>query len=233
MTVIAPNGLSLVRSTYLGGAGDDAGYRIALDAAGNAYVVGTESSSWSYDGSFPITPGNLNPGGVFTSANAGATWSPTSAGLLHPQVYSLAVDPVTPNRIYAGTGHGVARSSDGGATWNTTVQAPPTAEGLAPPIAIGHIFALAINPLSPSTLYAGTSQGVYQSLDAGTTWTLTSTGLVTSSSGPYVQAIAVDPVTPSTLYAGTSLGVFSSTNAAANLGAQHRVVRLRRAGAGH
>ena len=219
VSVIASNGQSLVLSTYLGGAGDDAGYRIVLDAnKTTAYVVGTESSSWSYDGSFPITPGNLNPGGVFTSTNAGQNWSWTSAGLLHPQVYSLAVNPVTPSQVYAGTGRGIARSSDGGATWDTTVStnyALPTAGGLAPPIAIGHIFALAINPLSPSTLYAGTSQGIYQTLDAGITWTLTSTGLVTSSSGPYVQAIAVDPVTPSTLYAGTSLGVFSSTNAAA------------------
>jgi hypothetical protein len=215
VTGIASNGLSLVRSTYLGGASDDAGYRIALDAAGNAYVVGTDNSSWSFDGSFPITPGNLNPGGVFTSSNGGATWNWSSAGLLHPQVLSLAVDPVTPNRIYAGTGHGVARSSDSGATWNSTVQAQPTAAGLAPPVAIGHIFALAINPVSPAILYAGTSQGVYQSLDAGITWDLTSTGLVNSTSGPYVQAIAVDPITPATLYAGTSLGVFSSTNAAA------------------
>jgi hypothetical protein len=217
VTGIASNGLSLVRSTYLGGAGDEAGYRIALDATGNAYVVGTDGSSWSFDGSFPITPGNLNPGGVFTSSNAGNTWSRASTGLLHPRVLSLAIDPVSPNRIYAGTGHGFARSSDGGATW-ATLQAQPTAAGLAPPIAIGHIFALALNPLSPSMLYAGTSHGIYRSLDAGITWTLTSTGLVTSSSGPYVQAIAVDPATPSTLYAGTSLGVFASTNAAATWG---------------
>ncbi|MGO8929818.1 MAG: SBBP repeat-containing protein [Limisphaerales bacterium] len=222
VSVIASNGQSLVLSTYLGGAGDDVGYRIVLDAnKTTAYVVGTESSSWSYDGSFPITPGGLNPGGVFTSTNAGQNWSWTSAGLLHPQVYSLAVNPVSPNQMYAGTGRGVARSSDGGATWDTTVStnyAGLTAGGLAAPIAIGHIFALALNPLSPSTLYAGTSQGIYQSLDAGTTWSLTSTGLVISAPGPYVQAIAVDPVTPSTLYAGTSLGVFPSTNAAATWG---------------
>ena len=218
VAAVAPDGKSLVRSTYLGGVGDDAGYRIALDATGNAYIVGTESSSWAFDGSFPITPGNLNPGGVFTSSNAGASWSRSVAGLYHPGILSLAVDPVTPNRIYAGTGHGVARSSDSGATWQTFLRAQPTADDLAPSIAIGHIFALAINPISPSMLYAGTSQGVYLSLDAGTNWTLTSTLLVTSSSGPYVQAIAVDPVTPSTLYAGTSLGIFSSTNAAATWG---------------
>jgi hypothetical protein len=218
VTVFAPDGRSLIRSTYIGGAGDDAGYRIAVDTAGNAYVVGTESSSWSFDASFPITPGNLSSGGVFTSSNAGNYWGRTSAGLLHPQVYSLAIDPLSPNRIYAGTGHGVARSNDGGETWQPGLQAQPTADGLAPPIAIGSILALAVNPISSSMLYAGTSEGVYQSLDGGTSWSLNSTGLVVSPFVPFplVQAIAVDPVTPRLLYASTYAGVFSSTNAATN-----------------
>ena len=217
VAVVAPDGKSLVRSTYLGGAADDTGNRIALDAAGNASIAGTESSSWDIDGSFPITPGNLNPGGVFTSSNAGNTWTPTSTGLLHPKVYALAIDPVSPNRIYAGTGHGVGRSRDGGATWQTAIQALPTSASLAPRIAIGYIYSLAVDPLTPARLYAGTSQGFFQSLDAGTNWTLTSTGLVSFFSVvPQVQAIAVDPVTPSTLYAATSVGVFSSTNAATN-----------------
>ncbi len=216
VAVLAPNGQSLVRSTYLGGINDDAGFRLTLDGAGNAYVVGTEGSSGFLNGSFPITPGNLYPGGVFISSNAGNNWAKSGAGLLHPQVYSLAVDPSAPNRIYAGTGHGVARSSDGGATWNATAQALPTIDGQAPQIAIGYILALAVNPVSPSTLYAGTFEGVYQSLNAGTNWTLSSTGLVTSFVVPGVRAIAMDPVTPSTLYAGTAAGVFTSTNSATN-----------------
>ena len=154
---------------------------------------------------------------MFTSSNAGAAWSANNAGLYHSQVLSLAPDPTTPGRIYAGTGHGVARSVDGGATWNSAVQAFPTAAGLAPQIAVGYVYALAVNPLTPSTLYAGTSGGVYKSLDSGLSWTLSSTGLVTSVSGSSVLAIVVDPQTPATLYAGTGgYGVFWSTNAAAN-----------------
>ena len=214
LTVMAPDGKSLVRSTYLGGVGADNGYRVAVDTAGNAYVVGTEASTWSADGSFPITPGNISPGGVSASANAGSSWTRASAGLVHSQVYSLAVG--SNNWLYAGTGRGVARSTDGGTTWNPTVLAQATAYGLAPPIAVGSIFALAVNPLSSATVYAGTSQGVYRSSDAGTNWTLATAGLAVSSVVPYVRAFAVDPVMPLTLYAGTSLGVFSSTNAATN-----------------
>ena len=35
----------LVYSTYLGGSGDDAGYGIAVDGAGSAYVTGLTDSS--------------------------------------------------------------------------------------------------------------------------------------------------------------------------------------------
>ena len=40
MAKLNPAGTALVYSTYLGGSGDDRGYGIAVDAAGNAYVTG-------------------------------------------------------------------------------------------------------------------------------------------------------------------------------------------------
>jgi hypothetical protein len=51
VTVLAPDGASLVYSTYLGGAGDDTGSGIAVDDAGRAYVAGATT------GSFPVTAG--------------------------------------------------------------------------------------------------------------------------------------------------------------------------------
>jgi len=50
VTKIAPSGSSLSYSTYLGGKGIEAGYGIALDASGNAYITGNTSST-----DFPTT----------------------------------------------------------------------------------------------------------------------------------------------------------------------------------
>ncbi|MDE2484358.1 MAG: SBBP repeat-containing protein [candidate division NC10 bacterium] len=52
VTKLAPNGASLVYSTFLGGSGDDWGHGIAIDTEGHAYVTGGTSST-----NFPTTPG--------------------------------------------------------------------------------------------------------------------------------------------------------------------------------
>jgi len=52
VTKLNPTGSALVYSTYLGGNGSDSGHKIAVDGAGNAYVVGQTFSS-----NFPTTAG--------------------------------------------------------------------------------------------------------------------------------------------------------------------------------
>ena len=70
----------------------------------------------------------------------------------------------------------------------------------------GDVSALAIDPITPTTLYAGTVfEGVYKSTDSGGNWSAANTGLPSVS----VLALAIDPTTPSTLYAGIPVGVFS------------------------
>ena len=74
----------------------------------------------------------------------------------------------------------------------------------------GDVGALAVDPATPSTLYAGMAGGgVYKSTNNGVTWTLGNNGLTNRN----VTALAIDPITPTTLYAGTGgSGVFKSTN---------------------
>jgi len=207
VTIVGASGSNLVSSTFLGGAEKNIGYGLSWDAAANIYVTGSTTE----DPSFPASPGGLNPGGAFLSGNGGASWDASSTGLQSVVVSALAVDPRNPSQIYAGTSRGVARSTDTGDTWSTEISALPTGNGLAPAIAVSSVLSLAIDPVGPTNIYAGTSQGLFKSFDAGKRWLLSSPGfeLVTT------RTIAIDPTTPVILYAGGDLGVYKSTNAAA------------------
>ena len=85
------------------------------------------------------------------------------------------------------------KSTDGGGHWSAANTGLTTM----------CVNALAIDPQTPSTLYAGTvDAGVFKSTDGGGHWSAANTGLTTM----YVRALAIDPQTPSTLYAGTEGG---------------------------
>ena len=76
----------------------------------------------------------------------------------------------------------------------------------------GVVYALAIDPAAPATLYAGTRVGVFKSTNGGASWSAVNTGLTNT----HVGALAIDPATPTTLYAGTDGGVFKSANGGAS-----------------
>ena len=79
----------------------------------------------------------------------------------------------------------------------------------------GPISALAIDPATPTTLYAGTADGrVFKSTDGAATWAAPATRL--NDGKAYIYALAIDPTTPATLYAGTSVGLYKSTDGGAH-----------------
>jgi hypothetical protein len=154
--------------------------------------------------------------GAFKSIDGGLTWAPINNGLPVPGgVTALAVDPQTPETLYAGASRlvfdsvmsmGVLKSTDGGITWNPTTL---TEHELS---VYSYVFALVIGPQTPETIYAGTWGGVFKSIDGGTTWMTIDTGLTSL----FVYALAINPQTPNTLYAATSGGVFRSTDGGTN-----------------
>ncbi len=67
----------------------------------------------------------------------------------------------------------------------------------------GTIYSFAIDPATPSTLYAGTpGGGVFTSTDSGATWAAANNGLTCQ----VVSSLAIDPANPANLYAGTDGG---------------------------
>jgi len=124
----------------------------------------------------------------------------------------LAVDPVHSSTLYATTAEGLFRSKDSGATWtaiNGRFSSVPDYFGIVSDF--NNMTCFAINPKSPSTMFAGTSEGLFRTIDGGTTWTACGT-IPAQTAQPGVESVAIDPLTPTTLYVATGYGVFRSAN---------------------
>ena len=196
--------------------------------------------------------------GVFRSANGAGSWERASDGLPaggdgHAAVVGLLVDPRSSSTLYAATASGVYRSDDGAGSWSRVADGPShkvvlalaldpedstlyatTVGGLSarsvgepeagskasgttpaaptPPVSLAnaHVFALAIDPRDPKTVYAG-SDGLFKSSDGGKTWHAAGLG-----NERLIESITIDPTRPDTLYAVSLEGdVFKSTDAAA------------------
>ena len=109
-----------------------------------------------------------------------------------------------------GVNGGVYKSTNSGGSWSAASTS----------LTVNWVSALAINPGTPATLYAGTyGGGVFKSTDGGGSWSAANTGLTNH----WVNALVIDPTTPATLYAGTNGGVYKSTNSGGNWSRrQHR-----------
>lgn len=122
-------------------------------------------------------------GGVFKSTDAGKTWSLADTGLTNPssptdsedlRVDALALDPRSPGVLYAGTGLGVFKTTDGAKTWTLASSGIEFSGGIVHRMLEGFIYEITIDPVHTSTVSATGSNGiVWKSTDGGSTWHLT------------------------------------------------------------
>jgi len=100
VTKLNSTGTALVYSTFLGGNGQDIGNGIAVDSSGNAYVTGNTTSS-----NFPtVNAIRGSTANFLKSIDGGVHWNGQFIGPANGVVNVLAIDPLTPNTIYAGMG---------------------------------------------------------------------------------------------------------------------------------
>jgi len=157
----------------------------------------------------PQSTGTLFAGanGIFKSTDGGAHWLGANAGIPEflvdgwHNVTALAIDPQTPGTVYAAMAFvygptaplnaagGLWKSVDGGALWSNVFAA--------------NVYAVAIDPQTPATIYAGTDNGLARSLDGGASWSM-----LPPAPGR-VRVLALDPQNPDTVYAGGSGGLFA------------------------
>ena len=163
--------------------------------------------------------------GITRSANNGGSWTSHTAGLENVEITSIDVNPVT-GELYVGTSNGVFISSDNGESWSTAglsenyisvltitsdgiiFAGDKYGEGIYKSIDKGINWTRSIEDLTMTVLlinsagyiFAGTSDGVFFTTDAGKTWNECSEGFQRTSIG----AMAMSP--DGYLYAGTHFG---------------------------
>ena len=135
-------------------------------------------------------------------------WRSAGAPLGAP-VFTLAVDPGDPSRLWAGTGHGLFTRTDGSDTWTET------SSGLPSPF----VKRLAPSPHRPDEIWAGTGAGPAVSRDGGRTWRGVSSGSSPSGDPPSrgvppmeTRGFVFDPADPARLWTHGDRGIYSSSD---------------------
>jgi photosystem II stability/assembly factor-like uncharacterized protein len=144
---------------------------------------------------------------IYKTRDGGRTWENISKGMTHSRVISMAVDPAYPATVYAGTkGDAVFKSYDGGQRWVSQ------RAGLEDVTITSVVNQFLFDPTDNTHLFAATTMGVFESLNAGEQWQKRMDGM---KEVLMVVTIAQDQARPPILYAGTSGGVYKSMNRAA------------------
>ncbi|MFT3764606.1 MAG: MYXO-CTERM sorting domain-containing protein [Minicystis sp.] len=111
--------------------------------------------------------------------DCGTNNSKWPSGYVHPDIHVLVADPTNPKIVYAGGDGGLARTTDGGATWARLNQGVGTVQ----------LYGICLDPVDPEIVYGGAQDnGTMRRTGKSNTWT----GLTYGDGGQ----CAIDPKDP-------------------------------------
>ena len=194
-------------ATRLGGTRSTTIKGLAVDPAGNAYLVGVNSGN-----DFPIRralqPDN-GAGPMLVSDDGARTWV-VGSGLRANIVYQIAWSTATPPLAYAGSDRGLFVSSDFGHSWTQAIGVPS-----------GSVYAVAVDPATPAIVYAAVAvdtynpappdspYGLLKSLDGGRSWTMINNG-ISDADRRFIGSVAIAHSQPWTLYLVAGSHIYTS-----------------------
>ncbi len=153
----------------------------------------------------PMTTGSAWLGtcaGLFKSTDGGANWFAVSFGGGTYGVSALAIDPASPDTMYA-LANGLRKTTDGGAHWSLLGNLVLTG---------GSPVHIAIEPANPGTVYVSSyGGGVFRTTDGGATWTDLKVQLVGIGTLA-IDLLQVDPSHPGTVLAEADTGLYRTTD---------------------
>jgi len=140
--------------------------------------------------------GDVN--GAYRSDDHGKSWKIINNGISGYGVFTIAVDPSSPETVWAATDEGLSKSTDAGESWKTIAKSAKKDLRLT-----GEknksIHNVAVDPTNGKIVYIGTPHGkIYKTTDGGETWAQI-----------YQRAYAADPVASTRLqFGGSSDAIF-------------------------
>ncbi len=142
-------------------------------------------------------------GGLWKSVDAGASWTPLTDDFPQIGISGIAIDANNHNIIYVTTGDddagdsyfvGVMKSTDGGLNW-----------GMTGAISGNSANEIRIDPTDSDVIWVATDTGLYQSNNAGASWT--------NKLGGNIKDFRLKPGDSNTIYAVTINTFYKSTDA--------------------
>ncbi|MBV9926842.1 MAG: peptidoglycan-binding protein [Acidobacteria bacterium] len=140
----------------------------------------------------------------YKTTDGGKTWSITKTGIIDDSdIFAIEIDDRDPDHVIISACSGIYETRNAGGMWRKVNGIPSQSR---------RTRSILQNPGRPDTIYAGTTEGFWMSMNGGGDWKVTTSRQIFE-----VNAIAVHPSNPDLVYIGTNnYGVMVSRDGGRN-----------------